>query len=88
LYGGYPTEFAGSNQNPKKKYRNIKSTKQNEYFPKKSFYEHLKNVEEPKTHMRATRQNLQAQPKILKKLSEPIKTKIFPKKYMFSTLKV
>jgi hypothetical protein len=37
--------------------------------------------------MGATRRNLQAQPKILKKITEtpnlPIKTKIFPKKYVW-----
>jgi hypothetical protein len=32
------TEFAGSTQNPKKKYENIKSTNQNEIFPKKSMF--------------------------------------------------
>jgi hypothetical protein len=34
-YEGYPTEFAGSTQNHKKKYRNTKSTNQDEHFPKK-----------------------------------------------------
>jgi hypothetical protein len=34
-YGIYLTEFAGSTQNPKKNDRNIKSTNQNENFPKK-----------------------------------------------------
>jgi hypothetical protein len=42
--------------------------------------------------MGATRRNLQAQPKILKKMLEtlyqPIQMKIFPKKSIFSTLKV
>jgi hypothetical protein len=36
-YEGYPTEFAGSTQNPRK-YRNIKSTNKNENFPKKSMF--------------------------------------------------
>jgi hypothetical protein len=38
LYGAYPTEFAGSTQNPKKNYRNTKSTKQNKNFPEKSMF--------------------------------------------------
>jgi hypothetical protein len=42
--------------------------------------------------MRATRRNLQAQAKILKKINGtpklPTKTKIFPKKSMLSSLKV
>jgi hypothetical protein len=32
------TEFAGLTQNPKKNYENIKSTNQNEIFPKKSMF--------------------------------------------------
>jgi hypothetical protein len=31
------TEFAGPTQNPKKNYRNIKSTNQNEVFPKRKY---------------------------------------------------
>jgi hypothetical protein len=31
------TEFAGPTQNPKKNYKNIKSTNQNEIFPKKKY---------------------------------------------------
>jgi hypothetical protein len=46
-----------------KNYRNIKLTNYYENFPKKS-------VKEPKFRMGANRWNLQAQPKILKKLSE------------------
>jgi hypothetical protein len=42
--------------------------------------------------MGATQRNLQAQPKILKKIiitsNQPIKTKNFPKKTVFSSLKV
>jgi hypothetical protein len=33
-YGGYPTELAGPTQNPKKNYRNIKSTNQNKNLSK------------------------------------------------------
>jgi hypothetical protein len=36
-YRGYPTEFAGSTQNVKKNCRNIKSTNQNNNFPKKNY---------------------------------------------------
>jgi hypothetical protein len=35
-------EIAGPTQNPKKNYRNIKSTNQNEIFPKKSMLSTLK----------------------------------------------
>jgi hypothetical protein len=35
LFRGYPTEFADSTQNPKKNYRNFKSTNQNVNLPKK-----------------------------------------------------
>jgi hypothetical protein len=45
---------------------NIKSTNQNEIFPKKKCFSYLKSVKEPKIRMRATRRNLQARPKILK----------------------
>jgi hypothetical protein len=38
-YGGL---FAGSTQNPKKNYRNIKSTNQNKKFRKKSMFSTLK----------------------------------------------
>jgi hypothetical protein len=37
LYGGYPTDFAGLTQNPKKNCRNSKSTNQNNIFSKKVF---------------------------------------------------
>jgi hypothetical protein len=37
-YGSHPTEFAGSTKNLKKNSRNIKSTNQNENFPKKSMF--------------------------------------------------
>jgi hypothetical protein len=38
LCGSYPTKYAGSTQNPKKNYRNIKPTVQNENFLKKKKY--------------------------------------------------
>jgi hypothetical protein len=41
-YGGYPTEFAGLTQNPKKIYQNIKSTDQDEHFSKKIMLSTLK----------------------------------------------
>jgi hypothetical protein len=82
-YGGYPTKFADSTQNPKKNNRNTKFTNQNENFPKKNYVSYLKSVNQPKIRMEATRRNLQAQPKILKKIigtpNVPIKTKICPK---------
>jgi hypothetical protein len=44
----------------------------------------FKSVKEPTIRMRATRRNLQAQPKMLKKIvgtsNQPIRTKILPKK--------
>jgi hypothetical protein len=66
LYGGYPTEFAGSTQNPKKNDWNTKYTNQSENFPKKNYVSNHKSVKEPKVRMGATRRNLQAQSKILK----------------------
>jgi hypothetical protein len=33
----HPTKFAGSTQNPKKNYRDTKSTNQNENFSKKKY---------------------------------------------------
>jgi hypothetical protein len=80
-------EFTGSTQNPKK---NIKSTNQNKYFPKKNYVSYLKSVQEPKIRIRATRRNLQAQPKMFKKIvgtpNQPIKTKICLKKLCFVML--
>jgi hypothetical protein len=53
-------------------------------FSHQMFVWYLKSVKEPKIRMEINRQNLQAQPKILKKIIRtpnlPIKTKIFPKK--------
>jgi hypothetical protein len=52
----------------------------------------LKKEKEPKIRMGATRRNLQAQPKILKKNDRNTKStnqnENFPKKSMFSSLKV
>jgi hypothetical protein len=60
----------------------IKSTNQNEHFPKKNYVSYLKSVKEPKIRIGAPRRNLQAQPKMLKKIvgtsNQPIRTKIFP----------
>jgi hypothetical protein len=36
-YEDYLTEFAGSTQNPKNNYRNVKTTNQNESSPKKKY---------------------------------------------------
>jgi hypothetical protein len=76
----------GSTQNPQKIIGalNFKSTNQNERFPNKKYFLYLKNVKEPKIRMGATRRNLQARPKILKK----IVGKIFPKISIFNTLKM
>jgi hypothetical protein len=53
---------------------------------------YLKSEKEPKIRLGTTRRNLQALPKIQKKIigtpNLPIKTTIFTKKSMFSTLKV
>jgi hypothetical protein len=51
-----------------KNYWKTKSTNLNENFPKKVCY--LKKEKELKICMGATRRNLQAQPNILKKISE------------------
>jgi hypothetical protein len=63
MYESYLTKLAGSTQNPKK---NIGTPIQN--LKKNVSYLNRKN--EPKICMRATRQNLHDQPKILKKLLE------------------
>jgi hypothetical protein len=73
LYGSYPTEFAGST---------TKSTNQNEHLKK-----YVKKEKEPKFVWElATRQNLQPQPKILKKPSKhqiyQSEPKFFQKKYV------
>jgi hypothetical protein len=66
------------------KYWNIKSTNQNEKFSKKSMY--LKSVKEPNIRMEATRRNLRARLKILKKISDcqinQSKRKFSQKKYV------
>jgi hypothetical protein len=54
----------------KKNCRNIKSTNQNEYFPKKNYVLYLKSVKKPKIRMGYTRRNVHAQPIILKKSSK------------------
>jgi hypothetical protein len=74
-----------------KNYRNTKSTNQNEFFLKKKYGQYLKSEKEPKIRMGATRRNLHARPKILKKLSEHQINQSEQKKFkksMFSTLKV
>jgi hypothetical protein len=90
-YGGYATEFSGLTQNPKKKYWNTKYTIQKKNS-QKNCVSYLKSVKEPKTRMGATRRNLQTRPKIIKKIigtsNHPIRTNFFPKKSMFSSLKV
>jgi hypothetical protein len=80
--GGYPTEFAGSTQNVKKIGRTSNQPIKTKIYPKKVCLVPT-SVNELKIRMGATRQNLQAQPKILKKIigtpNVPIKTKICPK---------
>jgi hypothetical protein len=52
---------------------------------------YLKSEKEPKICLRASRLNLQVRPKIFKKKigtsNQPIRTKIYQKKRMFSSLK-
>jgi hypothetical protein len=68
-FGSYPTEFAGSTQNPKKSSKHqIYQSEQK--FSEKKYVSYLKKVKGPKIRMGATRRNFQAQPKILKKSSE------------------
>jgi hypothetical protein len=55
-------------------------------FSQINYVLYLKSVKEPKIRMGVTRWNLQASPKISKKIvgtsNQPIKTKNFPKKYV------
>jgi hypothetical protein len=67
--GGYPTEFAGSAQNPKKNIGTSNQPMKTKIFPKKSMFSIL-NIKEPKIRMGATRRNSRAPLKILKKISE------------------
>jgi hypothetical protein len=73
-----------------KYYWNIKSTNQTENFSQKKLYLAPQKCEGAKNSY--TQRNLQARPKILKKIIEtsilPIKTNIFSKKSLFSILKV
>jgi hypothetical protein len=65
------------------KYWNIKSTNQNENFSKKKYVWYLKSVKEPNIRMEATRRNLRARLKILKKnliAKSTNQNEIFPKK--------
>jgi hypothetical protein len=59
----------GSTLNPKKIIGTSNQPIRIKKFPKK-YVQYLKSVKEPKIRMGATRRNLQAQPKILKKLPE------------------
>jgi hypothetical protein len=91
LYGSYPTEFAGSTQNPKKNHRNTKSTYQNENFPKKNYVSYLKSVKKPKirggypTEFAGSTQNVKKNCRSTKSINQ---NKNVPKKSMFSALKV
>jgi hypothetical protein len=82
-YGGYPTEFAGPTQNPKKIIRTPNLPIRTKIFPKKTV-SNLKSVKEPKFRVGVTRRSLQPQPKMLKKIvgisNQPIRANIFPKK--------
>jgi hypothetical protein len=76
-YGIFLTKFASSTQ----KHKKVLKTQNQPIEIKK-----IKNEKKAKIRMGATRRSLQAQPKILKKLSEifgnfTIYTNIFPKKY-------
>jgi hypothetical protein len=80
----YPTEFAWSAQNPKKIIRTPNLPIRTYIFPKK-YVENVKKEKEPKIRMGATRRNLQAQPKILKKSS---KHQIYQSERKFSQKKL
>jgi hypothetical protein len=71
-----------------KKYRNTKSTDQKEKNSKKMYVSYLKSVKDPNIRIGATRRNLQAQPKMLRKIvgtsNQPIRRseqKKFTKNY-------
>jgi hypothetical protein len=54
----------------KKYYRNAQLSTQNANFPKKKYVQNLKKEKEQQICMGAPRRNVQARPKILKKLPE------------------
>jgi hypothetical protein len=91
LYGGYPTEFAGSTQNPKKKYRNAKLTNQNENFNKKSMFLTLKDERSQKFAWWLPNGICKLEPNPKKNYRNTKSTnqnENFPKNSMFNTLKV
>jgi hypothetical protein len=79
LYGGYQTEIVGSTQNPKKIIGTPNLPIKTKIFPKKSMFSSLK-VKRSRIRMAATRWNLQAQPKMLKKIGGTKSTKNFSTK--------
>jgi hypothetical protein len=87
LFRGYPTEFAGSTQNSKKMIGTPNLPIRTNFFPKKNYVSYLKSVKEPIIRLGANRRNLQAQPKMLKKIVGT-SNQNFLKKSMFSSLKV
>jgi hypothetical protein len=68
IWDAYPMEFAGSTQNHKKIIGT--STKIKTKNASKNYVSYLNSGREPKICIGATQRNLQAQPIILKKLSE------------------
>jgi hypothetical protein len=64
---GYTMEFAGSTL--KKKLETSNQPIRTKIFQKKYVW-YLKSLKKPKIRMRATRRNLQARTKVLKKLSK------------------
>jgi hypothetical protein len=77
-------EFAGWIQNPKILEHQINQSEQK--FSQKKYVWYLKSVKEPNIHMEATRRNLRARLKILKKISDckinQSKRKFSQKKYV------
>jgi hypothetical protein len=64
-YEDYPTKFAGSTQNPEKNIETSNQPIRTNFFPKKIYL--VPRLKEPKIRMGASRRNLQAQAKNLKK---------------------
>jgi hypothetical protein len=80
------SNLQAESQIPKKKYWNTKYINQNQKFKKKTMFRALKVERGQKyaqTEFADPTQNLK---KIIRTSNQPIRTKIFPKKSMFSTL--
>jgi hypothetical protein len=81
-----PEGICRLNPKSKKNHRSTKINQSERKFSQKNYVSYLKSVKEPKIRIGATRRNLQAQPKILQKLSEhqiyQSKRKFNQKKYV------